>query len=90
VGKQVTSFYMFSGIDPSCCRTIEPDKTLGGSLDYAHQLGLKWHCKALTSIWPPESAQPTNFSVVSDCSQTMDIHISMASSRNTAHKINLA
>ena len=63
---------------------------------------------ALISIWPPESAQPTDINVLLDCSQTMDIHISlgvirghghllrpdsdtiMASSRNTAHKINLA
>lgn len=46
---------------PSCSRTIEPDKTLGGRLDHGHQF-------SLTSICPSGSRQPTDINMVSGSS----------------------
>lgn len=61
------------------------------SMDQGHQLGLRWQCMPVTSLWPPvttrgatEVAQTTDFHLASSSSMGLGHH--MASSGSPDHK----
>lgn len=89
-GAWVWAFIWFLGtaqitnMAPSCSRTMDPDKTLRGSLDHRHHHGLRWQRRLLRSVWSPDAAWPKAINIASGCSP--DHRVCMAFGNSVDHR----